>query len=114
LAAQMGGAAVDIATAEKSATTRAIINTAYGLGGQLALMSYSRGQESESDRLGLIFMALAGYDPNEAVAFWERMAQAKGGASGVPEFLSTHPSDARRIMNIKNLLPEALTYYNKK
>lgn len=113
IAAQMGGVAVDVATAERSSTTRGIINTAYGLGGQLALMSYSRNQESEADRLGLVFMAMAGYDPNEAVSFWERMAAAKNasGSAAPPEFLSTHPSDARRIMNIQKLLPEALTYY---
>lgn len=111
LAAQLGGVAVDVATAENSATTRAVINTAYGLGGQLALMSYSRNQESEADRLGLVFMAMAGYHPKEAVDFWERMAAAKGGAGSPPEFLSTHPSDARRIMNIQKLLPEAMTYY---
>lgn len=114
IAAELGGVAVGIGTAEQSNTTRAVINTAYGLGGQLALMSYSRNQESESDRLGLVFMAMAGYDPREAVAFWERMMEAKSasGSAAPPEFLSTHPSDARRIMNIEKLLPEALAYYN--
>jgi predicted Zn-dependent protease len=115
MAAQGLGVAVDVATAEKSNTTRQVINTAYGLGGQLALMSYSRNQESEADRMGLVFMAMAGYDPNEAIGFWERMASAKSqsGGGAPPEFLSTHPSDARRIMNIKKLLPEAMTYYKK-
>ncbi len=115
IVAQAGGVAVDVATAEKSNTTRAVVNTAYGLGGQLALLSYSRGQESEADRLGLVFMAMAGYDPNEAVGFWERMAQAKqaGGGGAPPEFLSTHPSDARRINDIKRLIPEAQSYYKK-
>jgi len=113
--AQAGGVAVDVATAEKSNTTRAVLNTAYGLGGQLALLSYSRNQESEADRLGLVFMAMAGYDPNEAVGFWERMAQAKQaqGGGAPPEFLSTHPSDARRINNIQKLIPEAMGYYKK-
>ncbi|WP_262248270.1 M48 family metallopeptidase [Parapedobacter soli] len=113
--AQAGGVAVDVATAEKSSTTRAVLNTAYGLGGQLALLNYSRNQESEADRLGLVFMAMAGYDPNEAIGFWERMAQAKEaqGGGAPPEFLSTHPSDARRINNIKKLMPEALSYYKK-
>ncbi|MGV3761877.1 M48 family metallopeptidase [Parapedobacter sp.] len=115
IVAQAGGVAVDVATAEKSSTTRAVLNTAYGLGGQLALLNYSRNQESEADRLGLVFMAMAGYNPNEAIGFWERMAQAKQaqGAGAPPEFLSTHPSDARRINNIKKLIPEALTYYKK-
>lgn len=113
--AQAGGVAVDVASAEKSNTTRAVLNTAYGLGGQLALLNYSRNQESEADRLGLVFMAMAGYDPNEAIGFWERMAQAKEtqGGGAPPEFLSTHPSDARRINDIKKLLPEALAYYKK-
>lgn len=115
IAAQMGGVAVDVASSQKSQTTRAVLNTAYGLGGQLALLNYSRNQEIEADRLGLVFMAMAGYDPSEAVAFWERMAQAKSGSGGAPpEFLSTHPSDARRINNIKKLLPEAMTYYKAK
>lgn len=113
--AQAGGVAVDVATSEKSNTTRSVLNTAYGLGGQLALLSYSRNQESEADRLGLVFMAMAGYDPNEAVGFWERMAQAKQakGGGAPPEFLSTHPSDARRINNIQKLMPEAMGYYKK-
>ncbi|MBK1441992.1 M48 family metallopeptidase [Parapedobacter sp. ISTM3] len=113
--AQAGGVAVDVATAERSNTTRAVLNTAYGLGGQLALLSYSRNQESEADRLGLVFMAMAGYNPNEAVGFWERMAQAKQtqGGGAPPEFLSTHPSDARRINNIQRLIPEAMAYYKK-
>lgn len=113
IAAQVGGVAVDVATADKSNTTRAVINTAYGLGGQLALMSYSRNQESEADRLGLVFMAMAGYHPQEAISFWERMAAAKStsGGGAPPEFLSTHPSDARRITNIQKLQEEALTYY---
>ncbi|SEK55725.1 M48 family metallopeptidase [Parapedobacter koreensis] len=113
--AQAGGVAVDAATAEKSNTTRAVLNTAYGLGGQLALLNYSRNQESEADRLGLVFMAMAGYDPNEAVGFWQRMAQAKQGQGGgaPPEFLSTHPSDARRINDIQRLIPEAMAYYKK-
>ena len=113
--AQAGGVAVDVATAEKSNTTRAVLNTAYGLGGQLALLNYSRNQESEADRLGLVFMAMAGYDPHEAVGFWERMAQGKEsqGGGAPPEFLSTHPSDARRINDIKKLIPEAMSYYKK-
>ena len=112
--AQTGGVVADVATAERSSTTRAVVNTVYGLGGQLALLNYSRNQESEADRLGLVFMAMAGYDPHEAVGFWERMAQAKGGQGGAPpEFLSTHPSDARRINSIKRLMPEALSYYKK-
>ena len=85
----------------------------YGLGGQLALLRYGRKQESEADRLGLIFMAMAGYNPEAAVTFWERMAQAKQGGGAPPEFLSTHPSDERRIADIQKRLPEARQYYKK-
>jgi len=85
----------------------------YGIGtGVGVLLPYSRLQESESDRLGLIFMAMAGYDPHASVDFWKRMAASKQGASP-PEFLSTHPADATRIRNIEGLIPEALGYYRK-
>jgi predicted Zn-dependent protease len=76
------------------------------------LLPYSRVQESEADRLGLIFMAMAGYDPREAVGFWKRMAAKKEGKAP-PEFLSTHPADETRIRNIQQLIPEALQYYKR-
>jgi predicted Zn-dependent protease len=110
LAAQAGGGLVGAAAGNQSATTQAIIGQLYGIGGQLALLKYSRDQESEADKLGLTFMAMAGYNPNEAVAFWKRMAaQNKGGAQ--PEFLSTHPADATRIAALQNAIPEAMKYY---
>lgn len=96
-----------------AATGSETINQLYGIGGQLALLKYGRNQESEADRLGLIFMAMAGYDPNAAVSFWKRMASSKQGNGAPPEFLSTHPSDATRIANIQNRIPEALKYYKK-
>lgn len=68
--------------------------------------------ESEADRLGLIFMAMAGYDPNEAPLLWSRMAAEKGGAAP-PEFLSTHPLDKTRIEKIKEEIPEAVKYYEQ-
>jgi predicted Zn-dependent protease len=74
-------------------------------------MPYGRMQESEADHLGLVFMTMAGYDPNVAVPFWERMAAQKGGQAP-PEFLSTHPSDATRIANIKRLIPEVINKYS--
>ena len=75
-------------------------------------LKYSRTHEYEADHLGLIFMAMAGYNPEEAVAFWQRMvAQSKGSAP--PEFLSTHPAGENRIQNLKELLPEAMEYYQK-
>lgn len=89
-----------------------LFNTLYPLGSQVAvLLPYSRLQESEADEMGVIFMAMAGYDPNEAVKFWERM-QAIGG-SKPPEFLSTHPSNERRIQDLKGKIPKAMTYYKK-
>lgn len=87
--------------------------TAYGLGATIGvLLPYSRLHESEADHLGLIFMAMAGYDPNSAVDFWQRMADQKKGTS-VPEFLSTHPADETRIQNIRKLIPEAMKHYKR-
>lgn len=86
-----------------------IFNSVYGIGSQLGMLAYSRAHESEADHMGLIFMAMAGYNPNEAIGFWQRMA-ALGGQKP-PEFLSTHPSDQRRINDIKGKIPEAMTYY---
>jgi predicted Zn-dependent protease len=111
LLAQMGGIALSAALSEKPKETSNLFLQAYGLGTQVGvLLPFSRLQESEADHLGLIFMAIAGYDPRRAVDFWERMAEAKHGKSP-PEFLSTHPADARRIENIKKLILEAMEYY---
>jgi predicted Zn-dependent protease len=86
----------------------------YGLGTSVGvILPWGRAQESEADRIGLILMAKAGYDPSAAVAFWERMSKVQQGAKP-PEFLSTHPSDAARINQIKQWLPEAQQYYNGK
>lgn len=111
LVAQMGGMALDAALQSKPDQTRSLWMSVYGVGAQFgALMPFSRQQESEADRLGLIFMSMAGYDPHEAVTFWTRMAAASSGAKP-PEFLSTHPSDETRIANLNKLLPEAMQYY---
>jgi len=113
LVTQMGGLALAKALEEKPQRTRQLWMTAFGVGAQVGvLLPYSRLHESEADQLGLIFMAMAGYDPNEAVWFWRRMADAKGGAAP-PEFLSTHPSDESRIQAIKKAIPEAMKYYKK-
>ncbi|MBI5493262.1 MAG: M48 family metallopeptidase [Deltaproteobacteria bacterium] len=86
---------------------------AYGLGAQVGvLLPYSRKHELEADEIGLILMAKAGYDPHAAVAFWKRMNEAKKGG-GPPEFLSTHPSDEKRIERIESLVPKAMEYYRK-
>jgi len=111
LVTQLGGMALAKALETKKEETQNLFLTAYGVGATIGvLLPYSRTQESESDHLGLIFMAMAGYNPNEAVSFWERMAAGKSGAP--PEFLSTHPSDETRIKKIKEALPEAMKYYN--
>jgi predicted Zn-dependent protease len=108
---QLGGVALSVALADQPETTQNLFLTAYGVGTTLGvILPYSRTHESEADRLGLIFMSMAGYDPSAAVDFWTRMAAQKGGAAP-PEFLSTHPSDETRIADIKKHLPEALQYY---
>jgi predicted Zn-dependent protease len=108
---QFGGMALGEALATQPGATRDIWMSVFGVGVQYgALLPYSRLQEGEADRLGLVFMAMAGYDPNEAVSFWQRMAGQKGGQAP-PEFLSTHPSDTSRIENLRNYIPEALQYY---
>lgn len=110
LLTQLGGLALEKALETKSAETRGLFLTAYGLGSQVGvLLPYSRLHESEADRLGLVFMGMAGYDPRAAVDFWRRMAAQSGGAP--PEILSTHPSDERRVRDLEANLPEALGYY---
>lgn len=108
--AQLGGMALSEAVSSKPEQTRSIYMTAFAVGAQYgALLPYSRTHESEADRLGLIFMAMAGYDPREAPKFWERMAAAGGGSP--PEFMSSHPSDETRVRNLNKWMPEALGYY---
>ncbi len=111
LLAQFGGVALSEALSSQPAATKDLWMSVYGVGAQYgAILPYSRMQESEADHLGLIFMAMAGYDPHDAVTFWQRMA-AKSGGQAPSEFLSTHPADATRIENIKALIPEAMRYY---
>jgi len=104
----LGGAAlsVGLGVGGASSLTSDIAMAAYGLGSEVGvLLPFSRAHESEADRIGLSLMAMSGYNPSEAIAFWERMAAA-GGKSGA-NFLSTHPSDEKRIADIKRYLPEA-------
>ena len=109
--AQGLGTALSVAVAKEPAQTQQLWMTAFGVGAQYgALLPFSRQQESEADHLGLVFMAIAGYDPQAAVPFWERMAQSSKGGKP-PEIMSTHPSDETRIANLKKLMPEAMTYY---
>jgi predicted Zn-dependent protease len=113
MAAKYGAAAVQALLQTKSATVQTIGNTVFGIGAEYGVMlPFSRKQEYEADHLGLIFMAMAGYDPAQAVTFWERMSAQS--TTSVPEFLSTHPSDANRIANMKTILLEAQGYYKKK
>ena len=112
LLTQFGSLALNEAIKQKPEQTKGIFNSAYGIGSQLGvLLPFSREHELEADKLGLIFMAMAGYDPQTAISFWERMASS--GGNKPPEFLSTHPSDATRIDKIKAAMPEALKYYQK-
>lgn len=112
LLVQLGGITLDRALKEKPNETKNIFMAAYGVGTSIGiLLPYSRTHESEADRIGLILMARAGYDPRSAVPFWKRMSGA--GAERAPEFLSTHPAPERRISDIEKFLPEALKYYKK-
>jgi predicted Zn-dependent protease len=111
LLAQLGGMALDAALKDKPQQTRELWQSAFGLGAQVGvLLPFSRTQESEADELGLTFMAMAGYNPQVAVPFWQRMSASKGGQAP-PEFLSTHPSDETRIRQIQEHMPQALKYY---
>lgn len=113
LVQQLGGVALATALQEQPSQTQQLWMSIYGVGTQVGvLLPYSRTHESEADELGLIFMAMAGYDPNGAVGFWQRMAAQSGGQEP-PEFLSTHPSNETRINNIKSYIPEAMKYYKK-
>ena len=107
--AQLGLTAVQIGLRNNNPAMMQGIALAYGVGVDLP---FNRGQESEADHIGLILMAKAGYDPREAIPFWQRMAAAQQ-SQRPPEFLSTHPSGTRRITQIKQWLPEAMSYYTK-
>lgn len=110
MAVQLGGMALSVALNSRSQETQNIFMQSYGLTSQLGILKYSRTHESEADKLGLIFAALAGYDPNAAIGFWERMAKQSSG-SKPPELLSTHPSDDTRIADLKLFMPEAMKYF---
>jgi predicted Zn-dependent protease len=113
LIVDMGSMALSKALEERPEQTRNLFMTSYGIGSQVGiLLPYSRVHESEADHLGLIFMAMAGYDPHEAVTFWQRMADANKGSQPW-EILSTHPANETRIQNIKSLLPDAMQYYKQ-
>lgn len=105
---QIGSAVAGVLGVGETTQSIAQIVAQYGL--QFRNLKYSRDHETEADRMGLIFAAMAGYDPNVAVSFWQRMAASSSGSTA--EFLSDHPSDETRIKNIQqSFLPEALKYY---
>jgi predicted Zn-dependent protease len=113
LLASMGGLALSVALSQRPQETQQLFMAVYGAGASLGfLLPYSRLQESEADRIGLTLMARAGYDPRQAIPFWERMSKQEG-KSSPPEFLSTHPAPETRIADIKKYIPEALPYYEK-
>ena len=111
LAVQAVGTSIDLFMQQKPQQTRDIFMSAFGVGSQLGVLAYSRSHESEADKLGLVFMTMAGYDPARALSFWKDMKSA-GGAKP-PELLSTHPSDDKRIRDIQAYLPNARKYAGK-
>jgi predicted Zn-dependent protease len=113
LLVELGGMALSEAVTKQPEKVKSIFMNSYKVGSQVGVMlPYSRIHELEADRMGLIFMAMAGYDPHEALNFWKRMSSGKQD-SRLAELLSTHPADSTRIKSIENLIPEALLYYKK-
>jgi predicted Zn-dependent protease len=108
---QAGGVALSVLISEKPQLAQDLFLQSYGIGGTLGILAFSRQHELEADKMGLIFMAMGGYDPRVAPAFWERMAA--GGGAAPPELLSTHPSDETRIQELTAFMPEALKYYKQ-
>lgn len=108
---QLGGVALAVAVSNKPAETQNLFMNAYGIGTTVGVMlPFSRNHELEADKYGLIWTAMAGYNPQEAIGLWERMEKASNGQKP-PEFLSTHPSEGKRIEKLKELMPEAMKYY---
>ncbi|PKP01841.1 MAG: peptidase M48 [Bacteroidetes bacterium HGW-Bacteroidetes-9] len=111
MAVVLGGVSLEIALQQQPSQTQDLFNLAYGVGSTLGTLAYSRTHEYEADKLGMVFMAMAGYDPERAVTFWEDMAAIPGVAP--PEFLSTHPNNQNRIKAIRNFVPKANNYFVK-
>ncbi|KAF0198660.1 MAG: Zn-dependent protease with chaperone function [Bacteroidetes bacterium] len=109
LAVVAGGVSLEIAMQQQPSQTQDLFNLAYGLGSTLGTLAYSRTHELEADKLGMVFMAMAGYDPSRALSFWEDMAAIPGVAP--PELLSTHPGSERRIKAIREYIPKANIYF---
>ena len=109
---QFGMSSLGAAMGQNPGATSQIFMQAVGMGANIGMLKFSRQHESEADHIGLIFMSLAGYDPNLAPAFWKRMIDMNKGEKP-PEFLSTHPSDETRIKDLESWMPEAMGYYKK-
>ncbi len=112
LMTQFGSVVLSTAVSNKSEKVQLLANVVYGLGAQYGVMlPYSRKHESEADYMGLVFMTMAGYNPDVAINFWKKMSV---GGSSIPEFMSTHPGDATRIADIEKSLPEIKSKYQYK
>lgn len=109
IAIRVGASSLSMATQQQPELTREILLQSYGIGSTLGALSYSRKHESEADKMGLVFMAKAGYDPKMAVEFWKKMSEQ--GGEQPPEFLSTHPAHDTRIQELKDFLPKAEKFY---
>ena len=110
--AEFGMSTIGTAMGQNPTATQQIFMQAVGVGTNVGMLKFSRSHESEADHMGLIFMAMAGYDPAKAPKFWERMATLSGGSEPI-EFLSTHPSHDTRIKDLEGWIPEANRYYKK-
>lgn len=103
------GTGLSIALSQKPDLTQQVFAQAYGITTGLGALKYSRSHETEADKMGLIFAAMGGYNPEAAIDFWKRMSQ--GGGQKPPQLLSTHPSDETRIRDLQAFMPEAKKYY---
>ena len=111
----LAGVGLAVAGGRAGATYAPMAMAAMGAGASVGiLLPMSRTQESEADRIGLVLMALAGYDPHEAIGLWERMRTLSQGQTKQPEWLSTHPTDDARLADIRNWAPEAMKYYRRR
>lgn len=112
LVEQFGLSTLSAAMGQNPSATQQVFMQAVGMGSNLGMLKFSRSHESEADHIGLIFMAMAGYDPHTAPVFWQRMTEMSGGQQP-PEFLSTHPSHETRVKDLEGWIPEAMQYYKK-
>ncbi|MBL7986337.1 MAG: M48 family metallopeptidase [Flavobacteriales bacterium] len=110
MAVQGAGMTLQVLASEKPTLAKDMLLQSFGIGSQLGQLAFSRNHETEADKMGLVFMAMAGYDPRGAPDFWKRMAAQSGGQKP-PEFMSTHPSDERRVADLNAYMPEAMKFY---